>query len=73
MDRVRIISEELLDKHHDVFGTDFQKNREQVESMAIVRSKMLRNRIAGYITRMRVKEVADEAEEEAEASEEEPQ
>ena len=70
MDRVRRISEELLTKYHDTFGTDFQKNKEQVEQVAVIRSKMLKNRIAGYITKIRVKELAEDQEE---ASEEEPQ
>ena len=70
MDRVRRISEELLTKYHDTFGTDFQKNKEQLEQVAVIRSKMLKNRIAGYITKIRVKELAEDQEE---ASEEEPQ
>ncbi len=70
MDRVRRISEELLTKYHDTFGTDFQKNKEQLEQVAVIRSKMLKNRIAGHITKIRVKELAEDQEE---ASEEEPQ
>ncbi len=70
MDRVRRISEELLGKYHDTFGTDFSKNKEQLDQIAVVRSKMLKNRIAGYITKIRVKELAED---EPEASEEEPQ
>ena len=70
MDRVRRISEELLGKYHDSFGTDFQKNKEQLQVVAVIRSKMLKNRIAGYITKMRVKEVAEDEEEAGEASEE---
>ncbi len=70
MDRVRRISEELLGRFPDSFGTDFQKNKEQLEQVAIVRSKMLKNRIAGYLTKIKVKE---RAEDEQEAPEEEPQ
>jgi small subunit ribosomal protein S17e len=70
MDRVRRISEELLTKYHDTFGTDFQKNKEQLDQVAVIRSKMLKNRIAGYITKIRVKELAED---QNEASEEEPQ
>jgi small subunit ribosomal protein S17e len=73
LDRVRRISEELLSTHHDAFGTDFGKNKELLEQIAIVRSKMLKNRIAGYITKMRVKEQMEQEEEGGEASEEEPQ
>ncbi len=70
LDRVRRISEELLGRFPDSFGTDFQKNKEQLEQVAIVRSKMLKNRIAGYLTKIKVKE---RAEDEQEAPEEEPQ
>ncbi len=70
MDRVRRISEELLGRFPDSFGTDFQKNKEKLEQIAIVRSKMLKNRIAGYITKIKVKE---HAEDEQKAPEEEAQ
>jgi len=63
MDRVRRISEELLAKFPDGFGTDFQKNKERLEELAVVRSKTLKNRIAGYITKALVRKAAEEEEE----------
>jgi small subunit ribosomal protein S17e len=50
MDRIKRISNELLEKYPDKFGTDFNQNKEAIKQIAIVRSKLLRNKIAGYIT-----------------------
>ena len=65
MDRVRRISEELLNRFPDGFGTDFQKNKERLDQLAVVRSKMLKNRIAGYITKALVKKESEAAEQSA--------
>ncbi len=43
---------ELVELYSDRFTTDFQKNKEVVESLAQIPSAKLRNRIAGYITRL---------------------
>ncbi|HJT49942.1 MAG TPA: 30S ribosomal protein S17e [Nitrososphaeraceae archaeon] len=50
MDRIKRISNELLERYPDKFSTDFAENKEAIKHLAIVRSKLLRNRIAGYIT-----------------------
>ena len=43
---------DLLKKYPDKFKhNDFQHNKEEVEKLAEVSSKLLRNKIAGYITR----------------------
>jgi len=57
MGRVKItmikrISLEMLDKHRDIFTTDFSKNKEFVEKTVTIPSKKVRNLIAGYITRL---------------------
>ena len=36
----------------DEFGPDFNKNKSQVDKFASVASKKLRNKIAGYVTRL---------------------
>lgn len=51
MDRVRKISIEILDKHPSQFGEDFSENKKTLEKLAVVRSKQLRNKIAGFITK----------------------
>jgi small subunit ribosomal protein S17e len=50
MDRIKRISNELLEKYPDKFSTDFDENKEVIKQVAVVRSKLLRNKIAGYIT-----------------------
>ena len=51
-ERVKRISRELVNRFPDKFTTDFQSNKEVLESVADIRSKKLRNRIAGYVTRL---------------------
>lgn len=50
MDRIKRISNELLERYPNKFSTNFEENKEIIKEIAIVRSKVLRNRIAGYIT-----------------------
>src|SRR5918995_346902 len=50
MDSVRRISTELLTRYPDKFASDFEQNKKLINELAAVRSKVLRNTIAGYIT-----------------------
>jgi small subunit ribosomal protein S17e len=50
MNRVKRMSNELLERHPDKFTIDFNENKEAIKNHALVRSKELRNKIAGYIT-----------------------
>ncbi|MFZ0328951.1 MAG: 30S ribosomal protein S17e [Nitrososphaeraceae archaeon] len=50
MDRVRRISSDILQRFPDKFTTDFSENKKTVQELATIRSKVLRNKIAGYIT-----------------------
>ena len=50
MNRIKRISSEILEKYPENFGIDFDQNKATLKTIAIVRSKLLRNRIAGYIT-----------------------
>lgn len=50
MDRVRRLSELILERHPDLFTTDFEKNKQLLSQVAIIRTKELRNEIAGYVT-----------------------
>lgn len=50
MDRVRRISMEILARYRDLFTDDFEKNKIILSKVAIVKSKQLRNELAGYIT-----------------------
>jgi small subunit ribosomal protein S17e len=51
MDRVKRIANQILDMHRSSFSDDFDKNKDLLEKIADIRSKTLRNRIAGIITR----------------------
>jgi small subunit ribosomal protein S17e len=50
MDRIKRISAEILERYPENFGTDFDQNKASLKKIAVVRSKLLRNRIAGFIT-----------------------
>ena len=50
MDRVKRMSNELLERYPDKFTIDFNENKEAIKNYAQVRSKELRNKIAGFIT-----------------------
>ncbi|HEY3525221.1 MAG TPA: 30S ribosomal protein S17e [Nitrososphaeraceae archaeon] len=49
MNRVKRLSTELLNRYPDKFNVDFQQNKKTIDGIAKVRSKELRNQIAGYI------------------------
>lgn len=49
---IKNVAIELLKNHPEKFKhNDFQHNKENVEKLAEVSSKLMRNKIAGYITR----------------------
>ena len=49
MNRVKRLSTESLNRYPDKFNVDFQQNKKTIDEIAKVRSKELRNQIAGYI------------------------
>ena len=59
MDRTRRLSEELLERHPEAFGTDFEQNKKALEELALIPSKQLRNRIAGYIAKSKQEDSAE--------------
>ena len=60
---------EILALHKDKLNTDFIHNKEVLEEVAIIRSKGLKNELAGYITKYLKRELEQEKEEEARAIE----
>ncbi len=53
---VKSLTTKLLEKHGDVFNLDFSQNKENVSKYTDIESKIIRNRVAGYIVRqLRVK------------------
>ena len=63
MNRVRRISTELLTAYKEKFGTDFRQNKKVLDEIAIVRSKGLKNEIAGFITAHLRRELEEQNEE----------
>ena len=49
---IKRVARELIRMYPDKFvASDFQHNKEKVSELTDVQSKILRNRVAGYITR----------------------
>jgi len=72
-ERVKKIAKELLKRYPDRFTADFENNKKLLETVSKISSVRLRNRIAGYITRLvAITKAAEkaEAEETAETVEE---
>ena len=59
MNRINRHSTELLEKYPDKFTTDFEENKKTILSLAVIRSKILRNKMAGHIT-SKLKREADQ-------------
>ncbi len=60
MDRIKRLSYEVLDEHKQKFGEDFAGNKKVLDQIAIIRSKGLKNEIAGYITKFIKREIREE-------------
>ena len=52
MDRIKRFSTEILNEYEDKLGTDFSNNKQFLNEVSIIRSKALKNKIAGYITKI---------------------
>jgi small subunit ribosomal protein S17e len=48
------IGDTLLGQNPDTFSSDFERNKDMVDRLTDVRSRRIRNRIAGYITRQKI-------------------
>ena len=60
VDRIKRLSYEVLVDHKAKFGEDFADNKKALDQVSIVRSKGLKNEIAGYITKFVKKEIREE-------------
>jgi len=71
VDRIRRLSMQVIEQHKNKFTTDFAENKKILDQLAVVRSKGLKNEVAGYITKY-LKRQADtkEAKQEEEEVEE---
>ncbi len=52
MDRIKRLSNEVLNEYSERFGTDFSSNKQTLNEITVIRSKGLKNQVAGYITKM---------------------
>jgi small subunit ribosomal protein S17e len=52
VDRIKRLSTEILKEYEGKFGTDFSENKNYLNEISIIRSKGLKNEIAGYITKI---------------------
>lgn len=55
---------EVLENHKAEFGIDFQANKKNLDQISIIRSKGLKNEIAGYITKFLKHEMLDKKKQE---------
>ena len=76
-EKVKKLARELLKRYPDKFTSDFESNKKTLITVTTATSAKLRNRIAGYVTRLVAiakaaeKAQAEETEETTEESEEE--
>ena len=51
-----------MERHPEVFGSDFEANKKALEELALIPSKQLSNRMAGYIAKTHKVVPVEEAE-----------
>tara|TARA_B100001142_G_scaffold63301_1_gene62556 strand:+ start:511 stop:912 length:402 start_codon:yes stop_codon:yes gene_type:complete len=60
VDRIKRLSFEVLNDNNSKFGEDFVENKKALNQVSIIRSKGLKNKVAGYITRYNKKQIREE-------------
>ncbi|GEM_PF-1678477 len=50
MNRIRKLAEELVEKYPSLFSSNFESNKRALSQVAIIRSTVVRNQLAGAIT-----------------------
>jgi small subunit ribosomal protein S17e len=48
---IKTLGNELVTKQREHFTSNFEENKQQLGKSAVIGSKRVRNRVAGYITR----------------------
>ena len=54
---IKNLGKKLLKKYPDKFTTDFEENKKVLKELGIIDSKRIRNRVAGYIVRLKKREI----------------
>ncbi|MBD3407098.1 MAG: 30S ribosomal protein S17e [Candidatus Lokiarchaeota archaeon] len=67
---IKIAAKTLFQWYPDEFTVDFETNKRLVEQYTDVKSKIVRNRLAGYLVRLVRRRIADEEAEAALTAEE---
>ena len=62
MNRIKRLSTEVLKDNKDKFGINFDENKEVLNNISTIRSKILKNELAGYITKLIKNELRIKAE-----------
>lgn len=66
---IKSIAQKLLEMYPDKFSDKFEDNKKAVAELADLRSKSVRNKVAGYITRLvKAKKAKEEKQVSAEAA-----
>jgi len=65
VDRIKKLSIEILETNKEKFSTDFRENKKILDDIAIIRSKGLKNELAGFITRFIKREIRQNEEKSA--------
>jgi len=66
-EHVKRVARELLRRYADKFTTNFDENKEIIQSVTNIASTKLRNRVAGYVTRILATQVAQTSQSNEEA------
>jgi len=53
---VKHIAYDLFEKHPEKFSTSFEENKKALEPLVDVKSKRIRNMVAGYLTTLKKRE-----------------
>jgi len=54
---IKNLALDLYEKHADKFTTEFSKNKEIVKELVDIKSKKIRNVVAGYITKLKKRKI----------------
>lgn len=57
---VKALTEDIYKKYKDRFTTNFTENKEILKGLSEGISKKLRNIVAGYLTRMKIRDLRDQ-------------
>jgi len=60
VNKIKKLSLEILSNHKIHFSTNFTDNKKALDKITIIRSKSLKNKLAGFITKIIKKEIRND-------------